>query len=64
MKLFSLLEDEVGPGVVNTIKVVSFVEATIRFLIRQDVKFCHVFNSEECSHCKWEQTTNDSHVQV
>ena len=35
MALFSLLEDEVGPGVVNTPQELTFVEATIRFLIRQ-----------------------------
>ena len=35
MTFFSLLEDEVGPGVVNTPQDMSFIEATIRFLIRQ-----------------------------
>ena len=35
MTLFSLLEDEVGPGVVNTQQELSFIEATIRFLVRQ-----------------------------
>ena len=35
MTLFSLLEDEVGPGVVNTPQELSFVEVRIGFLIRQ-----------------------------
>ena len=35
MTLFSLLEDEVGPGVVNTPQELTFVEATISFIFRQ-----------------------------
>ena len=35
MTLFSLLEDNVRPGVVNTPQELSFIEATIRFLIIQ-----------------------------
>ena len=35
MALFSPLEDEVGPGVVNTPQELTFIEATISFQIRQ-----------------------------
>ena len=31
MTLFSLLEDEVGPEVVNTTQELTFIEATISF---------------------------------
>ena len=57
MTLFSLPEDEVGPGMVNIPQELSFMEATIRFLIR------HIFNNEKYPHCKQEKT-NDSQDQV
>ena len=61
MTLFSLLEDEVGPGMVNTYESCVIHKGHNPFSNQTGLSnICHVFNNEECSHCKWEKTTNDS----
>ena len=47
MTLFWLLEDEVRPGVVNIAQGLSFMEATIRFLVRQGCQIRSLIQQEK-----------------